>query len=134
MRLSWVAAGRTEHTTPTPEDRRPRGDFSLHAQLDPAECTDTGMLKAWIECENGPHEILPPTHVDIIQVCAHGWTHLEVSGEGAPELAISLHEGVLRYVRTGLFALAGLPGGSYQPPVLDRFNDEPLEESDESVG
>jgi len=131
IHLEWVSAGRLEGTSPSADDRRPVGEFSLHAQLDPGEHPDTGILKAWLSCDNGPHEILAPTHVDIIQVCAHGWTHLEVSGEDVPELAISMHEGVLRYVRTGLLSLAGLPGGSYQPPVHQRFTEDASEESED---
>ena len=128
-----VAFGRSpEGHEPVGQRPAPVGAFTLHARLDPGEHPDTGILKAWISCDNGPHEILAPTHVDIIQVCAHGWTHLEVSGEGAPELAISMHDGVLRYVRTGLLALAGLPGGSYQPPVHQRFTEDDPEESDDS--
>ena len=116
IHLCWRVAGRLEETPITAEDRRPTGDFRLLVRIDPGVLPDTGICRAWLETGDGDVEILESTHVDIQRVLAHGWTHLQVDAQTGPLLAISLHEGQLRYIRTDLPRRAGLPGGSYEAP------------------
>ena len=113
MRLSWQVAGRTSEDPPTETDRRPTTDCRLFVQIEPGEIADTGLLRAWLEVAGNDHEVITERHVDIQRAQAHGWTHIELQGKDLHALSLSLHDGVLRYLRTDLPERAGLPGGSY---------------------
>lgn len=125
IRLCWRACG-----VRSGEANASGGEIRLQVEIESCEEIDTGILRAWIERDGREEELLPPTHVDIARVLAHGWTHIEIQSADAPTVSMSLHEGVLRYVRSDFPALAGLPGGTYEPPTLERHVDESFDEVD----
>ena len=127
LRLSWQVAGRTSENPPTETDRRPTTDCRLFVQIEPGEIADTGLLRAWLEVAGTDHEVIAEQHVDIQRAQAHGWTHIELQGKNLGPLSLSLHDGVLRYLRTDLPEQAGLPGGSYAAATYE----ERLESSED---
>jgi hypothetical protein len=125
MRLCWQVAGRTCDNPSTDVDRRPNTDCRLFVQVQPANIVDTGLLRAWLEVSGSDHEIVSEQHVDIQRAQAHGWTHIEVQGKGLDTISLSLHDGVLRYLRTDLPERAGLPGGSYAAATYEERLETP---------
>lgn len=116
LRLTWRAC-----STSADEATSSTVDFRLHVEIEPCEETDTGTIRSWVERDGGEEELVARTHVDIARILEHGWTHIEVQSEGAPNVSMSLHEGTLRYVRSDYPSLAGLPGGTYDPPTFERL-------------
>jgi hypothetical protein len=127
MRLSWQVAGRTAGQPATEIDRRPAEACRLLVQVEPAEIADTGLLRAWLDVAGTDHEILAEQHVDIQRIRSHGWTHIEIQGRDLATISLSLHDGVLRYLRSDLPERAGLPGGSYAAAIYEEGLQEPEE-------
>ena len=125
MRLSWQVAGRTAAQPPTEIDRRPTEGCRLLVQVDPTEIADTGLLRAWLDVAGTEHELLAEQHVDIQRIRAHGWTHIEIQGRDLATISLSLHDGVLRYLRSDLPERAGLPGGSYAAATYEERLETP---------
>ena len=123
LRLTWRACGKGSG-----DANASAGEIRLHVEIEPCEETDTGILRSWLERDDREEELVARTHVDIARIRAHGWTHIEVQGTDTPNVSMSLHEGTLRYIRSDFPALAGLPGGTYEPPTLEQR----VENSDET--
>ena len=133
MRLSWRVAGRTAKSASDDNDLRPAGDGHLIVHVDPADAADTGTLRCWFDHDGTETTIVPEVHVDITRVLEQGWTHIEIIGEGSCRLSLSLCEGVLRYVRTDLPDLAGLPGGTYEAPTLVQHSEDEGEQPEDQA-
>ena len=87
----------------------------LECEWEPA--TGEANCRATLDCAGDVRTVPLPSHVRI-DVRTHGlWVHLELAAAGTVLLRASFERGRLAYCTSAVPGLAGLRGGTYDPPT-----------------